>query len=87
LAFFGGVFGFLMFWQSGNPECACRRSAVVRLAGSTAVGYAVGRRTIVVLCYAYIYSSKHIFGLCIILSYNSSKKYSNLFWHILSLYQ
>jgi len=28
---------------------------------------------------AYIYSSKHIFGLCIILSCISSKKYSNLF--------
>jgi len=26
------------------------------------------------------------FGLCIILSRISSKKYSNLFWHILSLY-
>jgi len=44
-----------------------------------AVGYAAGRRTIVVVCYAYIYSSKHIFGLCIILSCISSKKYSNLF--------
>jgi len=21
LAFFGGVFGFFMFWQSGNPAC------------------------------------------------------------------
>jgi len=41
---------------------------------------------IAVSCYAYIYSSKHIFGLCIILSCISSKKYSNLFWHILSLY-
>jgi len=39
----------------------------------TAVGYVVGRRTIVVLCHAYIYSSKHIFGLCIILSCISSK--------------
>jgi len=57
------------------------------VATQTAVGDAVGRRTIVVLCYAYIYSSKHIFGLCIILSCISSKKYSNLLWHILSLYQ
>jgi len=39
-----------------------------------------------VLCYAYIYSSKHIFRFCIILSWISSKRYSNLFWHILSLY-
>jgi len=30
-------------------------------------------------------SSKHIFGLCIILSCISSKNYSNLFWHILVL--
>jgi len=22
LAFFGGVFGFFMFWQSGNPDSA-----------------------------------------------------------------
>jgi len=29
-----------------------------------------------VLCYAYMYSSKHIFRLCIILSCISSKKYS-----------
>jgi len=39
-----------------------------------------------VLCYAYIYSSKHIFGFCIILSCISSIKYSNLVWHTLSLY-
>jgi len=63
----------------------CRSSAVVRLAIQTAVGYAVGRRTIVVLCYAYIFSSKYIYGLCIILSRISSKKYSILFWHIQSL--
>jgi len=56
------------FFKSGNT------------AGSTGVGDAVGRRTIAVLCDAYIYSSKHIFGLCIILSCISSKKYSNLFW-------
>jgi len=31
-------------------------------------------------------SSKHIFGLCIISSCVSSKKYSNLIWHIFSLY-
>ena len=37
--------------------------------GCKAVGYAVGRRTIAALCYAYIYGSKHIFGLCIILAY------------------
>jgi len=55
------------------------------LTGSTAVGYAVGQRTIV-LCYAYIYSSKHIFGSCIILLCTSSKKYSTLFLHMLSLY-
>jgi len=42
--------------------------AVVRLAVHAAVGYAVGWRTTVVLCYAYICSSKHNFGLCIILS-------------------
>jgi len=42
------------------------------LPGSTAVGYALGWRTIVVLCYDYIYSSKHIFGLCVILSCISS---------------
>jgi len=41
----------------------------------------------IVLCYAYIYSSKHIFGLCIILSCISSKKCLNLFWRIVSLYK
>jgi len=29
LAFFGGVFGFYMFWQSGNPDTALRLSAPV----------------------------------------------------------
>jgi len=27
LAFFGGVFGFFMFWQSGNPAVECRGTA------------------------------------------------------------
>jgi len=31
-------------------------------------------------------SSNHLFRLCIILSCISSKRYSILFWHILSLY-
>jgi len=65
LAVLGVDLAFFCFCLPGNP--------------GTAVGYAVGRRTIVVLCHAYIYTSKHIFGLCIILSCISSKKYSNLF--------
>jgi len=51
--------------EKGNNLMLTRLSPVATL--SRAVGYAVGRKTIAVLGYAYMYSSKHIFGLCIIL--------------------
>jgi len=35
LAFFGGVFGFFMFWQSDNPASAPPRWSVTDLKGQT----------------------------------------------------
>ena len=55
-------FFFITEWQHWFGSCYTGNGS-----RSTAVGYAVGRRTIADLCYAYIYSSKHIFGMCIIL--------------------
>ena len=62
------MFCFICHKQYCSACAATRSSAVVRLASSsTAVGYAVGRRTIVVLCYAYIYTVVlSIFSDCVL---------------------
>jgi len=68
-------------------QCACWIPSVTSFTLKLKVEKMVCSTGSYVSCYAYIYSSKHIFWLCITLSCISSKKYSNLFWHILSLYQ